>query len=162
MIVAKEDTRTATAYHEAGHAVMAFLAGVTINSISIIADEGSNGRVHHRNPLRHTNLDDDTSDRAYDRARKMIRICLAGSVAESLFERSFSKDGSGADYETAVEIAVRLTGSAVGAKPLIELQLRQVFQIMKENWRLVETLAGELLIRSEMSGSDVDDFLRMR
>ncbi len=42
----------ATAYHEAGHAVMAWDEGIKINSISIVPDEKASGRIMHADPLR--------------------------------------------------------------------------------------------------------------
>ena len=58
----------AAAYHEAGHALMAWHQGVRVNEISIIPDKNSRGRVLHADPLRGIQLDIEKSDRARLRA----------------------------------------------------------------------------------------------
>jgi len=146
------------AHHEAGHAVMAFRAGVTIDSASIVPDATSHGRVHHRNPIRGIDLDTDNSDRAYRCAVKLMRVCLAGPIAQSRFIGSYSDYGSGADYELAVGVAVNLIGTREAAKCLIESHLRQADMIIKRDWPLVTALARELLERTEMSGAEVQAF----
>jgi ATP-dependent Zn protease len=55
-----ESERRVVAFHEAGHAVIAWRLGLRIKTVSIIAEKGWQGRtVYHRNPLRGTCGDSD-------------------------------------------------------------------------------------------------------
>jgi ATP-dependent Zn protease len=75
----------ATAIHEAGHAVAAWLLRVRVNSATIIPHSGALGHVTHANPLRGVDLEWDDSDRARLRAERYIKVCLAGPLAQKKF-----------------------------------------------------------------------------
>ncbi len=62
----------AYAYHEAGHAVIAHELGFRVQSLSIVPEEDTLGRVHHVSPLRGIPLDIDGTNRAKLRAEKAV------------------------------------------------------------------------------------------
>lgn len=41
-----------TAYHEAGHAVVAWLGGIAMKSVSIVPTTGAAGHIKHHDPLK--------------------------------------------------------------------------------------------------------------
>lgn len=68
----------ATAYHEAGHAVVTLALRRKVYSVTIIPDATTHGRVHHESPLRGIRLEFDGSSRARLRAEEAIMISLGG------------------------------------------------------------------------------------
>ena len=74
----------ATAYHEAGHAAIAWHQGIRVRHVSIVPDAEYLGRVVHSDPLRGIRLDFDNSDRARLRAERLCRVLLAGFMVEKL------------------------------------------------------------------------------
>jgi hypothetical protein len=76
-----ESERRVIAFHEAGHAVIAWQLGLCIKTVSIVPAEGWQGHtVYHKSPLRGSNLD--YSDRGHRRTEKMIEVALAGPAAQ--------------------------------------------------------------------------------
>src|SRR5215471_12724136 len=102
--------REATAYHEAGHAVVAWVQGYKPHNATIIPDEDSHGHVLHADPLRRIRLEWDNSDGARLRAEKAIRILLAGMTAQrKVSARSVRRWHAHGDYREAVEIAAAVS-----------------------------------------------------
>lgn len=83
-----EPTPQATAVHEAGHAVMAYLRGRPFTKISVVADGATVGSVRHSPPRGdwfRPNLEVNARVRNYIEAR--IMICLAGAETEAAWYR---------------------------------------------------------------------------
>jgi hypothetical protein len=73
----------ATAIHEAGHAVMAYLLGRPFASISVVENDGSLGRVTHRRPGDWFRPDIEIDGRARNMIEDHVMIYLAGAETES-------------------------------------------------------------------------------
>src|ERR1700756_1909637 len=77
----------ATAFHEAGHAFMAWRQGVPVYKATIIPGDDTLGHVRHGKVLFKGDWKDlaiGDSDRTRMRAERLIMICLAGPEAQCL------------------------------------------------------------------------------
>lgn len=111
-----QDERETIATHEAGHAVVAYLAGKgrRLEVLSIVKRRDSLGLLSHR----------DTEERFTRRAgemRAMLQISFGGMAAEELF---FGESGTGpaSDLAAATQLAVDMVGSYGLGDSLISFQ----------------------------------------
>ena len=74
----------ATAYHEAGHAVIAYVLGYRPQCVTIVPTVDTAGHIIHTNPLHGFQLNPDTSDEARLRIESLITICFAGQSHKSV------------------------------------------------------------------------------
>ncbi len=146
-----------TAYHEAGHAMMAWHEGLWINEISIVPDDDSSGRILHANPLRGIQLDIDNSNRARIRAESAIRVALAGAIAQRHHNpHGFRHRHAEADYDLATDVLLYIVGSGEEADAYMNLLAIQTRQIVTgPHWNLVEYLAKALLERQRLSRKEI-------
>ena len=172
------------ATHEAGHAVVAWLVAPTrrLEVLTIVKRAGALGLLAHG----------DTED-VYTRSRTelegLIRIALAGQVAEEIFFGDVST-GPSSDLAYATDLAVQMVGAAGMAGSLVsyaagggpldgglagrvlgdeqgrraveELLARQqvaVRQLLAGHRHLVEALRDALLARHELIGREITDVL---
>jgi hypothetical protein len=154
----------AAAYHEAGHAVVAFhlRIGLKKRAISIIEDEESLGRVGTRLALGER-PDIAASDRGRRRAEKHAVVSLAGIEAQRKFcPGSVRKYHGSVDYHNAVDIMSYYIPSDKQLEAYFKYLLvhtRELIELRHVS-RLIEILADELLLKKEMSGPDVMALLR--
>ena len=129
----------ATAFHEAGHAVVALALGGKIKSVEI----GSEPLTHclHRRGTTHAAV-----------------VALAGGLAERRAEPWGLSWGDRIDRQCAREVAERLAP----ADPLGQLQifLDQAEALLDRHWREVEAVAAALLRRGKLTGQEIDDLVR--
>ena len=145
-----------TAYHEAGHAMMAWHEGLRINEISIVPDDDSSGRILHANPLRGIHLDIDGSSRARIRAESSIRVCLAGAIAQRRFNpHGFRYHHCQSDYDQATDVVLYIVGSNEEANAYMNLLEIQTRQIVAVHWKLVDHLARALLERRRLGRKEI-------
>ena len=98
-----------TAFHEAGHAVAAWHAGLEIHSATIVPTPRLDGCVTHANPLYGVHLDCDGSDEARLRAEAAIIVLLAGPAAQRRHNpRSWRSWYGSSDHERAADLAMRI------------------------------------------------------
>jgi hypothetical protein len=127
-----------TAYHEAGHAVMAWLQGAELLAISIVADSRALGQTAWRF--------DPTGKSFSDWALEDTRFRLAGGVATAL-ALGFEK----------VSVPYMRVGFTYEVPPFLsDEQLAPILAAVQADltseWDRVATLAGELLSRRRLSG----------
>jgi hypothetical protein len=146
------------AYHEAGHLVAARDQGVTIHRVSIEPAEDSAGRVHHAPIMGRFNLEDDVSPQVRIRGERLIRICLAGPIAQRQFNPRSWRHYAEADYEKAADMILRLATPGEHAETYIRLLMIEARQIVDYYWDMIGALATELIKRREMSGRAVAAF----
>jgi hypothetical protein len=148
----------ATAYHEAGHAFMAWFLRVGLKKVTIVPREGSAGRCHHEKLLRGKHPEVDDSNPARLRKEKLIMVALAGPIAQQLYNpRSYRRHHAMRDHQTAAEVVENLSRSSEEANAYIEwLQIRTKDRLREPaNWGAVQALANELLRRSTLEGREV-------
>lgn len=134
-----------TAYHEAGHAVMALALGRPVHAVSIEPD-----RVR----LGHCEIRKGTFRPNPDALETAILILLGGPAAETLHQGDYCEVGARQDLREVQELAEM---RAAGPKQVEKLQRRLMNKAdailsRAENWRAVERIARELLERRVISG----------
>jgi hypothetical protein len=149
----------ATAYHEAGHAVVAWLQGHGFKGVSIVADEveGSVGRVTANRAPSWFRPDVQMDRRHRTLCEMEIRELLAGFEAERRFTGRRNHVGASRDLERAADYADWVTGGSVEeVEPYLDRLSVEVALLFDTDihWRAVQRLAEELVLRGELSGSE--------
>jgi len=75
----------ATAYHEAGHAVLAYRYDIKIESVTIKRDEDSFGRMAGDGLLKKIRPDIEITPGGRDKMEKHIRVSMAGVIAQRMY-----------------------------------------------------------------------------
>jgi len=88
----------ATAYHEAGHGVAAFLMKIRFSRLSIIEDEDSEGRMTGCRWTSKFNPEYDDRKILRRRVEARIILLLAGCVAGMIFASVKKRRSAGADF----------------------------------------------------------------
>ena len=135
----------ATAYHEAGHAVIAMALGRSVQCVSVIPNEQRLGICEFKKGA---------SRRADDRIEAEILILLAGMAAEAMQTGEYGWDEAGQDLRHARVLTLRRGGSPTKAERLERRLLDKVEHLLSQpgHRRAVETIAEELRRNGRISG----------
>ena len=150
-----------TAFHEAGHAVVAHVLGRGIVRITINAGEDFYGQVLNTRFSDSFRPDVETSGHTRSFIEREVKICFAGNAAESARLGREVRGGAHHDFASAVDLLSHLTGS----NEEIEAYANWLWVCTKNkiktplNWSLITALAQELLKKREMSGREAKRFL---
>jgi ATP-dependent Zn protease len=146
--------RLLTAFHEAGHAVMAQLCGHQITRVEI---EGDAERTGSTSSLRYRPDPLEVVDPAMPTAhleRRLLCI-LAGSTAEAMVGGSPAWDESAPEIGEAVRLALRVVGDCAEVLPYLERARDLVDELLRRHWDAVEIVGQALVDRGELTGSEV-------
>lgn len=150
------DRRKATAYHEAGHTVIAWRLGAGPRVATIIPRGDVQGEMMQEASLVDAAREFDGSDHARNRVERAIMICLAGPIAQRrLAPRSWRRWHGANDYVTAFELALRINGSRRAAKAHLQWLEIRTQDLLETLWDDVERIAGDLLIRGSLSPDEI-------
>lgn len=140
-----------SAYHEAGHAVVAYVLGQPVTDIATVLDPENLGRCLYAE-LR--DFDPDLP-RPYGGpqdegvAERQILSYLAGPIAESTLtgEKDWRKTGGNGDIPRAVDLAMYLTGDIKRTEAYLKRLWLQTEELITDpgNWAAIEALAAELV-----------------
>jgi ATP-dependent Zn protease len=149
-----KDPLRLTAYHEAGHAVMAQLCGQQITEVEIVGDEELTGSVRS---LRFSEEEASEHDPAIPTApiERRLLCTAAGVVAEALARGTDGWDEGSEDLDAAVRLAMQVVGDCERVLPFLELVQEHTRELLRSNWTAVELLAETLLRRHRLSGEEV-------
>lgn len=143
-----------TAYHEAGHAVAAFLYGRRFLKISIIFDEKdfSLGRVIYPITYWKGFAPDGFKSNTRMRIEEEILKVFAGEVAEGLFSGRLNWRSSREHLTSAKKLARYVCGSQAEADAFVDWLWKREIHLMKDPPRraAVQALAEELLQKKEI------------
>jgi hypothetical protein len=145
--------RRSTAYHEAGHAVIAFVGESPVGDISIIRDGPDRGRTELPLP--------DDFDPAYcdDASRRTvlepwILAKHAGQAAErKAMGRTHRVRGARLDREQAEEAAEWVTFSDQERRAYLRWLGARAVELVEREWDAIEGLASRLLAVGSMNAS---------
>jgi len=148
--VAFRDPLVLTAYHEAGHAVMAHLCGQIVTTVEIVGDEEHTGSVSSLRFLEEPRWGaDEQMPSAAIEAR--ILCLIAGVAAENILTGDQSWREPEDDLDEAVRLALRVVGSCDRVLPLLEEARDHAVDLLDRHWEGVEALAAMLLIHRRLS-----------
>ena len=146
--------RAAVAYHEAGHAVVAWRRDVKFKHVTIVPDD-SLGMLFHGQSPKWFRPDIDSSPRINLRAESHIVVSFAGQLAEAKFLGKHPRFGMHSDNRQAVDMAFRLCGS----EKTVNAYLRYLWSACEDSvsvyWRDIQAVAAALLEKKTLSYLDV-------
>lgn len=134
----------ATAYHEAGHAVMALALGRPVTEVSVMPDRERAGFCHFgKSPTRPSE----------DWLEREMLISLAGVAAEARFTGEYDWAAAGRDLQQVRKFAE----SRAGEKRAERLERRLLAKAehllsQDDNWQAVTLIAAELIRLGTISG----------
>lgn len=146
--------RETTAYHEAGHAVAAFLNGFEIEFATIkrcgdaagMVKALPKGKLDLRNGSPHM--------------RAKIESCLIMTLAGDAAQRKFAPRSSrnwqtSSDRESATDMALAVCGTGESATAYIAWLAIVTRDLIQSRWQSVERVAAALLEKETLSGQEV-------
>jgi hypothetical protein len=155
-----EAQRAATAYHEAGHAVVAWYLGVKVHNVTIVPKGDTAGRMQHARRILGKYPEIDDSLPAKVRMGKNLMIWLAGLAAQLRFKpRSVRSYHHAGDYIEAVVIAEHLHGDQESADAFLRYMEIKTRNVVRTPWPQVELVASALLARDTIKGKEVTRLL---
>lgn len=136
---------TLTAYHEAGHAVMALLMGRSVQKVSIIPSQ---------NRLGSCTIQKGRTKKVQDKLEAEMLILLAGMAAEGRKSGRYNVQGASQDLRGVEKLALARSGNAKQASKLIHRMLDKTQHLLsdKATWKAVKAIASELLEHESISG----------
>jgi ATP-dependent Zn protease len=140
----------ATAYHEAGHAVVALALGRPVYQVSVLANRDYDGLCEFRKG---------TFRPSDDWVEREMLIALGGVAAEARHTGRYAWGAAGRDWQYVHDLAVRRAGER-RAERLVRRLLAKAEHLLARggHWRAVELIAAELLRRGTVSGRAVRHF----
>ena len=134
-----------TAYHEAGHAVVAIVVGRPIQKVSI---------VPNRSRLGACELKKGRFQPSSDWLEDDVLIMFAGVAAEARLTGRYHWQGAEQDLRNIRRLTLSRAGDETRAEKLERRLLAKVEHLLNEDltWRTVELIAAELLERETISG----------
>jgi ATP-dependent Zn protease len=134
----------ATAYHEAGHAVVALALGRPVNRVSVLADRRFLGMcTFGKGVLRPSE----------DWLEREMLIALGGIAAEARKTGHYAWAGAARDQQVVHRLAIQRAGERQ-ADRLERRMLAKVEHLLyqEKHWHAVESIAAELMRHGSISG----------
>ena len=134
----------ATAYHEAGHAVLALALGRPVQRVSALPNRERLGQCDFRKGVFRP---------SEDWLEREILIALGGVAAEARHTGTYAWDMADRDLQYVRDLAVRRAGERRAGHLASRLLAKAEHLLAQEgHWRAVELIAAELLRRGAISG----------
>lgn len=154
-----DDSDELTAYHEAGHVVMALLTGASVQQVTIAPDRDDG-------PARFGDTSVIWPRDGYGRrelAEAMIRVSLAGPVVEMIYTGDPYHPGMMAqwaeDWRSAWEAACELESNELRRLRMLELETKHLVQQLQDDdvWAAVAELADNLLAHETLDAEQIEE-----
>jgi hypothetical protein len=158
------DDKQRVAYHEAAHAVVALLERVKVYSATIIPSDEAEGVTRHHNLLYGRGVEWDASHPNRIRMERLVRMALAGPVADELRgvhdERTVI--GPTDDEHCAAELVGYFTGNTEETEAYLKLLWIQTRALLKRDpiWSQVTAVAEALLAHKTLSAKEIRGIAR--
>lgn len=148
-----DHSRMATAYHEAGHAVMALHVGRPVEKVTLVAAKLQTGGSR----LGACKVQKGRSKASKDGVEDEAMILLAGMVAESHYTRKYSPGGAAQDLRHAQRVLSNRAGSDRQLERLLTRILKKTEHVLAEPLHAdaVASIATELYEKESLSGRAV-------
>lgn len=140
-----------TAYHEAGHAVMALAVGRSVHKVDVQA-KGARLGVCKMNKGRAGKAK--SSKASTDNLEGDLLILLGGMAAEARKSGKYNMQGASKDLIEAEKLAMMRAGNTNQAGKVLRRAMDKVHHLLSkpEIWGAVKVIATGLLENSSMSG----------
>ena len=135
----------ATAYHEAGHAVIALALGRNVQRVSILPNQLRLGQCE---------LKKGRAKPAHDPVEVEILILLGGVAAEACFTGEYAWGGAQQDLRAVRTLTMQSVASQKQVERLERRLLDKVEHLLADpaTWRATELIAAELVKSTTISG----------
>ncbi len=157
--VVSDDDPELTAYHEAGHVLMAVHVGARVESVSIAPDWDDGPKRHGDTAIAWPG--GRMTEREF--AEKSVCVALAGPVAEMIYRQEPLHPGFvaewAADWQDAWQAASPLIVDERRRLDFLEkttIEVQQLFD-QDEYWAALAAIADELLAHERLDGDLIDD-----
>jgi len=152
--------RELTAFHEAGHAVMALAVGRSVKSVDVNA-KGTRLGVCKMNKGRAGKAQ--SSKASADALEGELLILLAGMAAEARRSGKYNMQGASQDLREAERLALMRAGNANQAGKVLRRAMDKVHHLLgqTEIWAAVKVIAAGLVENSSMSGKQAKHLYEM-
>jgi len=152
----------ATAYHEAGHAVSAWVLGFEVKSVSAIPTGDALGTTRIVNPLHGVDLEWSGSPEEQRLAENFALHCLAGPIAQQKYDpQSLRVFHDLSDRTETLKVLGYFTASNAEQRlyyRLMEIRARQFVRV-PHHWLVIKEIAEKVFRRRRLSGTEVKAFL---
>jgi hypothetical protein len=134
----------ATAYHEAGHAVLALVLGRSVRHVSILPD---------RERLGACEFGKGSARPTADWLEREILIALGGIAAEARFTGKYAWGGAAHDQKVVRRLSIERAGERRAERLERRLLAKAEHLLADDNcWQAVELIVAELMKHGEISG----------
>lgn len=119
------------------------------------------GRVVHELIVKGRFPEMDDSPRTRYRMERLITVCLAGPIAQRIWnKRTYRHHHGGRDHQNAVDAAFHICKSERQAKAFLKYLHICVEEFLREPyaWKRVHALANKLLQQHEMTHKEIEKF----
>ena len=155
-----EERLRLTAYHEAGHAVASWVAGLEMEGASIEVQGNSLGRVSLAD-LEHMEVYDEILHRHLVTSYagvKAVELCSGQPTDPD--DPNTNPGTRGSDWDAIMDLVLALAGSEVSSQAALQEEAEsEARRILSENWPGVEALARALLIYRSLGSAELSRIL---
>jgi len=152
-----------TAYHEAGHALMAVLVGARVRSLTITPDRDDG-------PLRYGDAQIEWDHARFASQRelheKSVLVTLGGPVAEMIYRSEPFHPGLvaewAADWQQAWKLAQPLVPDERKRLAFLETTTVELHRLLSrdDHWAALAAIVDSLLAHEWLEGDDVEEIVR--
>lgn len=142
---AEESRKRLTAYHEAGHAVMALIQGRNVHRVSIVPKQSRLGDCQLRK---------DVARVAKDPLEAEALVLLSGLVGEAKYSGRYNPQAAGTDLIQVQRLATLRVGEGGGVERQVKRWLDKTEHLLSDPpYELaIRTIAEQLLQKEKISG----------
>lgn len=148
-----------TAYHEAGHAVIAAHVPERFRYVTITPDGDALGHVKNWAFSRRFQPDAHVSPRGREIIDNRVMTLFAGGIAEKRFSGRLNRVGAQSDHEQAVDLADYLSGNTACTEAYLKWRWVVAETAVEHHWADIERVAGALLERNRLTWREVRELI---